>query len=223
MNLGSLCSVPNLISLLRIVLIPLFLYFIFTPIPAYRILALVVFAAASITDFFDGWMARRLKQESEMGKFLDPLADKFLVVSGLIAFLILDPLIPFWMIVVIVGRDILITFMRYLAIKKGHTLRTSRFGKVKTAFQMVSIIVIIMVFVVRKSGVYLEIKDDVFSMYHVFEIITDSTDPEKWLIIAPYCLMALVTLLTALSGIRYLITNWRLFLPPYSEKNKSVS
>jgi len=221
-NLHGLCSVPNLLSLLRIILIPLFLYLIFTPKPLYRVLALVVFAVASITDFLDGWMARRLKQESEMGKFLDPLADKFLVVSGLIAFLILDPLVPLWMIVIIIGRDILITMMRYLAIKKGQTLRTSRFGKVKTAFQMFSILVIIMVFVVRKSGFYLEIKNDVFSMYHVFNIITKSADPDKWLIIAPYCLMALVTLLTALSGIRYLFTNWRLFLPPYTKKNERV-
>ncbi len=217
MNSGSLFSIPNLLSLMRIILIPVFLYFLFTPTGTHRIWALVVFIVASITDFLDGWTARKLKQESEMGKFLDPLADKILVIAALIAFLILDPLVPLWMVIVIIARDILITVMRYLAIKKGLTLRTSRFGKVKTAFQMVSIIVIIMVFVVRRSRIQYYATDDLWKLNRVYQIYM-SSDPDKWLIIAPYCLMGIVTLLTALSGLRYLMTNWRLFLPPYTRR-----
>lgn len=219
MKLNVLLLMPNLLSLLRIVLVPLFLYFIFIPTVQHRMWALLVFIVAAITDFFDGWLARKLHQESEMGKFLDPLADKFLVIAALIAFLFLDPLIPLWMIVIIIARDILITLMRYLAIKKGASLRTSSFGKVKTAFQMISIIVIIMVFVFRKAKMHMYETDDILKFTRVYEILI-SNNPDKWLITSPYLLMLLVTLLTALSGVRYLITNWRLFLPPYRKAER---
>ncbi|HOW82864.1 MAG TPA: CDP-diacylglycerol--glycerol-3-phosphate 3-phosphatidyltransferase [Spirochaetota bacterium] len=184
--------IPNLLSISRIVLIPLFVYLLFIPTVESKIWSLVVFAVASLTDLLDGWSARKFNQESELGKFLDPLADKFLVISALIAILVLDPYLEIfdaWMIVIILGRDVLITVMRYLAIKKGTTLRTSRFGKVKTAFQMTSIVLIIMIYIVRKSG---------YDITHVS---------------LPYWIMFTTTMLTALSGIRYLVTNGSLFFP----------
>lgn len=214
--------IPNLISILRIVLIPLFLYLIFIAKVEERILALIVFVIAALTDFLDGWTARKLGQESDLGRFLDPLADKFLVIAALIAFLILDPLVPLWMILIIVLRDILLTLMRFLAIKRNQILRTTKFGKIKTAFQMASIILIIMVLIVRsflgKSDMATS-TDDIMKFNQVFEII-NSPVAHKWLIVAPYCLMALVTLLTALSGIRYIVTNFHLFLPSSSNKGK---
>ena len=153
---------------------------------------LSVFFVASFTDLLDGWSARKLGLESEFGKFIDPLADKFLVISALVAILVLDPyleIFDLWMILVIAGRDILITVMRYLAIRRGKPLRTSRFGKLKTAFQMVSIGIIIMTYIAKNSGIY----------------ATHAS--------LPYWIMFSVTVLTALSGIRYLVTNWRLLLP----------
>jgi cardiolipin synthase len=219
-NIRGLLEVPNLLSLLRIVLIPVFLYFIFIPTMEHRLWARVVVIIASITEFLDGWSARKLHQESDLGRFLDPLADKVLVIGALTAFLILDPFIPLWMVVIIVGRDVLITLMRYLAIRKGTTLVTSGFGKVKTAFQMISIMVIIMVFVFRRAGVSRYATDEFLKVVRVYEIMTSSI-PDKWLIIGPYCLMFIVTLLTALSGVRYIMTNWRLFLPPYSQRDSA--
>ncbi|HQG43590.1 MAG TPA: CDP-diacylglycerol--glycerol-3-phosphate 3-phosphatidyltransferase [Spirochaetota bacterium] len=214
-------NIPNLLTLSRIILIPLFLYLIFTPTIEHRIWALVIFVIASLTDLLDGWTARKLKQETETGKFLDPLADKFLVIAALIAFLFLDPLIPLWMVIVIIARDLLITLMRYLAIKKGTTLKTSRLGKVKTAFQMISIILIIMVFIVRNSikNYKLEITQLSALKYETVYDIINSNLQHKWLIVCPYCIMAVVTLLTALSGLRYIATNWRLFVPPYAKKD----
>lgn len=214
-------NIPNLLTLSRIILIPLFLYLLFTPTTSHKVWALVVFVFASLTDLLDGWMARKLRQETETGKFLDPLADKILVVSALIAFLFLDPLIPLWMVIIIVGRDLLITAMRYLAIKKGVVLRTSKLGKVKTAFQMVSIIIIIMVIIVQNSikNVQLEMNQLITLQYgNVIEII-NSELTHKWLIVCPYLIMAFVTLLTAVSGLRYIFTNWQLFIPPYSKKD----
>jgi cardiolipin synthase len=180
----------------RIVLIPLLIYLL---AGKFWIWALVLFALASLTDILDGWSARKLGQESEFGIFIDPLADKFLVISVLSALIVLDPylkIFDFWMIGVIVGRDLMITSMRYIAMRRGEVLRTSSFGKVKTAFQMVSIVIIIMIYVVRKNGIY----------------ITDKS--------VPYWIMVVVTIMTALSGLRYMLTNWRLFLPPYHGKEK---
>lgn len=160
------------------------------PTAVAKMWALIVFGIASFTDLLDGWSARKFNQESELGRFLDPMADKVLVISALIAIVVLDPyfeIFDIWMIIIIVGRDVLITVMRYLAIKRGKELRTSRFGKVKTAFQMISIVIIIMIYIGRKSG---------------FQTIYVSL---------PYWIMFSVTILTAISGFRYLYSNRYLF------------
>ena len=213
-------NIPNALSIFRIILIPIFLYLIFIHGVEEKIWALVVFVVASLTDLLDGWSARKLGQVTSLGKFLDPMADKFLVISALIAFVILDPLIPVWMILIIIFRDILLTVMRYLAIRRKSILKTTRIGKIKTAFQMISIIIIIMVLIVRRSENFSVIQyesNDIMKISKVFEIF-NSGIRYKWLIITPYCLMALVTILTALSGLRYLITNWHLFLPSKDKK-----
>jgi cardiolipin synthase len=146
----------------------------------------------------DGWSARKLNQESEFGAFIDPLADKLLVVAAIIAIIVLDPsfeLFDIWMIFIIAGRDILLTFMRMLAFKKGKPLRTSRLGKVKTAFQMISIVIIIMIYAAKKSKLFISIP-----------WLNDKS--------LPYWIMLFVTAFTAISGLRYIITNWELFIPP---------
>ena len=189
---GDKLSIPNIFSYLRIILIPFIIYFLTIRTVEYLFYALLIFMFASFTDFIDGWLARKLKQESEFGKFIDPIADKFLVISSLIAIIVIDPnfeILDSWMVVIIVGRDILITVMRWFAIKKGRPLRTSRFGKFKTAFQMLSIVIIIMIYMSKRSGIF---------------------DTHESL---PYWIMLAVTLMTALSGVRYLVTNWRLFFP----------
>lgn len=161
--------------------------------------ALIVFMLASLTDMLDGWSARKLKIESEFGAFIDPLADKFLVISALIAIIALDPYLEvfdLWMILIIVGRDVMITVMRMIAIKRGKPLRTSRLGKFKTAFQMISIVIIIMIYMAKK-GKFLNMHESV-----------------------PYWIMLAVTVFTAISGLRYLLTNWRLFVPSRNSSEK---
>ncbi|MDA3899171.1 MAG: CDP-diacylglycerol--glycerol-3-phosphate 3-phosphatidyltransferase [Spirochaetes bacterium] len=211
-------NIPNLISISRILLIPVFLYLIFQPGWGQKFLALIVFGIASITDFFDGWSARVLKQESELGKFLDPLADKFLVIAALICFLILDPLIPLWMVLVIIGRDLLITVIRYLAVRKGNSIRTSKFGKIKTAFQMVSIPVIIVVFIAKTIGIdYHSIPVDQSTFCTALDFLL-SGNINKVMVSVPYWLMFIITVLTGISGIRYLISNGSVLKPPYKFK-----
>lgn len=185
-------NIPNLLSLSRVVLIPLFVYLLAQKTMMGWFGALAVFSIASVTDLLDGWSARKLKMESEFGEFIDPLADKFLVISALIALIALDPnleIIDLWMILIIAGRDVLITFMRMVALRKGRPLKTSRFGKVKTAFQMISVVLIILIYMAKKSKI-LETHES-----------------------ATYWIMLAVTLMTAFSGLRYLFTNWQLFLP----------
>jgi len=197
---GDWLSIPNMLSYLRIVLIPVFIYLLTLRTLEAWTLAVIVFIIAAFTDFLDGWVARLLKQESEFGKFIDPVADKILVISALTAIIVIDKnfeIFDSWMIIIIVGRDVLITVMRMLAIKRGRSLRTSRFGKFKTAFQMMSVVIIIMIYVVRKSGIYPAHEE------------------------APYWVMLAVTILTALSGVRYLMTNWQLFLPERKKKGGS--
>ncbi len=199
---GDKFNIPNFFSYLRIMLIPFIIYFLTIRTVEYLFYALVIFGFASFTDFIDGYLARKLKQESEFGKFIDPIADKFLVISALIAILVIDPsfqVLDSWMIVIIVGRDILITVMRWFAIKKGRSLRTSRFGKFKTVFQMLGIVFIIMVYMSKRSGIF---------------------DTHESL---PYWIMFTVTIMTALSGVRYLFTNWQLFFPEKKvQENKEV-
>jgi cardiolipin synthase (CMP-forming) len=215
-------NIPNVLSLARIVFVPLFIYLLMSPSQEAKIWALVVFAVVSITDLLDGWSARKLNQETEFGKFIDPLADKLLVISTLIAFLILDKFIPLWMVIIIVGRDIMITVMRSMALKKGTSLRTSNFGKVKTAFQMGSIVIIIMLYIfVKKHGKEFEMTGiNFFSITDVLELLK-SNEPNKWLIVAPYWIMLSVTILTAFSGVRYLMTNLNLFWPTKSDNSEN--
>jgi len=194
-------NIPNIITLLRIVFIPLFIYFLSLKTMTGWVLSLVVFSLASFTDMLDGWSARKLKQESEFGKFLDPIADKFLVIASLIALIALDPyleIFDFWMIIIIVGRDIMITIMRYLAIKRGRPLKTSMFRTIKTAFQMISTVLILMTYIFRKGGY----------------IIADVS--------VPYWIMLGVTVLTALSGVRYLLTNYNLFFPERTQVKDGI-
>lgn len=226
-------TLPNILTILRIALIPFFLYFLLSNVPTHRFYALLIFLAATFTDFLDGYLARRLNQDTALGRFLDPFADKALVIACLIVFLYLDPALPIWMVLVIIGRDTLVTLMRYLAIRKGMEVRTTRLGKAKTAFQMFSIVLIIMIFLVRsfqfdiqstfEEGVasgkkHHQIAGELFA--EGFTILKDSQVPKKqkqkvFAESIPYFLLLFTTLITIISGIRYLITNYQVILPPY--------
>ncbi len=103
--------IPNILSLIRIILVPLFLFFFFSNSNNSIFLSLLIFTVASITDFFDGFIARKFNQISTLGKFLDPLADKILTLSVFSSFLFLD-IISYWMFFLIISRDIIVTLIR---------------------------------------------------------------------------------------------------------------
>lgn len=133
-----MATLPNLLSLLRIALIPLLVYFLTDPGPLFSALAALTFFIASLTDFLDGYLARRHGLTTTLGKFLDPLADKLLVTAALImlAAISRSPRVPAWMVVVIIGRELAVTGLRAIASGEGIILAAEELGKYKMIFQM---------------------------------------------------------------------------------------
>lgn len=132
-------NLANKITLLRILMTPLVVALLYFPGKFTCVLAALVFVFAAITDWIDGYVARRSNTVTSMGKFLDPLADKLLICSVLIMFTRLG-WAPAWVVIVIVCRELLVTGLRAMAIDEGITLAADRFGKAKTVLQIAAII-----------------------------------------------------------------------------------
>lgn len=136
-------SFPNQLSLLRLILAPVFLYLFISESEFNRKLALAVFVVAIATDWYDGIHARKYGQISKTGIFLDPLADKFLTSAAFAAFYFLG-IMPLWMVVLIVIRDLAMTLLRSYEEFKGRTLKTTFSAKTKTFIQMTYIFGIVL-------------------------------------------------------------------------------
>ncbi len=136
---GPMLNLANKITLLRILMVPLVVFFLYLQGPVFCTLAAVAFVFAAITDWLDGYIARRFNLVSSMGKFLDPLADKVLICSVLIMFVHLG-WAPAWVVIIIVCRELVVTGLRALAIDEGIVLAADRFGKAKTVLQIVAIV-----------------------------------------------------------------------------------
>lgn len=137
-------NLPNKLTLSRLVLTVFFLVALLIDFRSHTTVALVLFVAASITDFYDGMIARRDNLITNFGILMDPLADKILTCSAFIAFVELD-VIPAWMAVVIVARELAITGLRLLAVSKNAVLAADAWGKQKTIWQIIAIITILVV------------------------------------------------------------------------------
>lgn len=133
-------NLANKITMARVVLIPVFLFFIMTDLwPGIsKWIALGVFISASLTDFVDGYIARKYEMVTNLGKFMDPLADKMLVCSALICLLKLDR-INVWLVLIVIGREFIISGFRLAAVEKGVVIAASWWGKAKTVSQMIMI------------------------------------------------------------------------------------
>jgi len=135
----------NTLTIARIVFIPFFLVFLFSKMHYGGAVALVIFVVASLTDWYDGRLARERNEVTEFGKFLDPIADKLLVFSAFISFIQLE-LVPTWMIIVMIGREFLITSLRMVAMSNNNkVLPAEKSGKHKTAWHITTIIVILVI------------------------------------------------------------------------------
>lgn len=136
---------PNLLTMGRILMIPLILLFVDNHSPLHSFVATMLYLLASATDFVDGWLARRRKQVSILGKFLDPLADKLLVTSVLVYLTALDRCPP-WAVVGLLARELSVTGLRAIAISEGLVISASDSGKQKTALQMIATVFLLIHF-----------------------------------------------------------------------------
>ncbi|MBO5163514.1 MAG: CDP-diacylglycerol--glycerol-3-phosphate 3-phosphatidyltransferase [Ruminococcus sp.] len=182
-------NLPNKLTLLRVALIPFFLLFIYLDVPFHFLLALFIFTAASITDALDGKIARARNLVTNFGKFLDPLADKVLVISALTVFVELDEVnmgaVP---LIIITAREFMVSGLRLLAADSGVVVAAGIWGKLKTAFTMVTIVAALL---------WLSICHD-FSFNIPNAVVTAADD-----IIIPV-LIWVSTILTVISGLIYL-------------------
>lgn len=135
-------NLPNTLTITRILLTPLLVVILLTRVEGKEIYGAVIFLAAALTDYLDGYLARKRNQVTATGKLLDPIADKLLVSSAFIALVELD-LAPAWMVVIIVGREFVVSGIRSIAATRGHVMPANWLGKIKTFLQVITIVVLI--------------------------------------------------------------------------------
>jgi CDP-diacylglycerol---glycerol-3-phosphate 3-phosphatidyltransferase len=188
-------NLPNKLTISRIGLTFVFMFFLFTRWPHGKIAALIVFAIASFTDYIDGMLAKKMGLISDFGKFMDPIADKILILAAFLAFVEMK-LIPAWTVLVIIFREFVILGLRILGIIKGHIVAASRAGKHKTVSQVVTVFCILIYLIIRQYG-------------ESFNFWTERIDQISMNLI--FILMLFTVALTLVSGVSYISKNRRLF------------
>tara|TARA_B100000745_G_scaffold12617_1_gene9363 strand:- start:3558 stop:4142 length:585 start_codon:yes stop_codon:yes gene_type:complete len=150
-------AIPNILTVMRIFLTPIFIICLFSDFFGAQLWALVIFIVASITDAYDGYLARKNNMVTNTGRFLDPLADKILVSSAFISFSIMG-LIDIWMVALIIFRDLFVMGLRFLMSRRGFIMITSKIAKSKTGVQ-VGIIIFTLLFLTLKGFNWVLLED----------------------------------------------------------------
>jgi CDP-diacylglycerol--glycerol-3-phosphate 3-phosphatidyltransferase len=200
-------SPPNQLTFLRILLTPVFLVFLFSSYSALRQWSLVVFILAAITDWYDGWVARRWGYVTRWGTFFDPLADKVVTSAALLAYVYLG-LIAGWMVWIIVVRDAIITLLRSFAEYKGKPVETSKLAKIKTFAQFVIIYYLLILYVAQNTQSLRENYGQLIQSLLNYSLV--------------YSMMVLVTALTLWTGISHIVSNWKNIREFYDTSDKTT-
>ena len=187
-------NIANRLTLLRIILTFIFMFFLFIQGLWAKAVALCIFLIAALSDFFDGRIAHKKNMVTDFGRLMDPIADKILVLAAFAAFVQMQ-LIPAWMFVIVISREILITSLRLFALNKGRVLSATKSGKHKTLSQM-TVIFLILGFIVLKEV--------------MLTFFTWNPDWEKFFSQGIYFLMLVTVILTLYSGLSYLWENRRI-------------
>lgn len=185
---------PNQLTVLRIILTPVFLVLFLSGDPLLIQISLAVYLIAAITDWYDGWLARKFNYITDWGKFLDPLADKILTSAAFFAFVYLDVL-ELWMVLVIVIRDFAITGLRGYADFQKVSFVTSKSAKWKTFIQMVFIYYLLVIYTLQNTQYFYKGYSVIFNKLFEPDLI--------------YYLMLFITLLTFYTGAEYIFANWK--------------
>ena len=184
-------TIPNILTCIRVVLIPVFMVLAYRHTPGCDVAALAVYVIACITDFIDGKLARAWNQVTNFGKFMDPVADKLLVMAALLIF-VEDGTISAWMVAIILGREFLVSSLRMVAAAQGSVIAANYWGKVKTAITMVTLIFLLLrLDPVMIGGISLQT-----------------------------ILIWLTVILTAISGATYVIDNFAVVKDGFTQKGK---
>ena len=183
-------NLPNILTLCRILVTPLFIILLFYDHPYAKSWALFIFVVAMLTDIFDGYYARKHNLVTDYGRFLDPLADKVMVLSALISFAVMD-VIPYWMVSLIIFRDVFVTGLRMAMSSKNKTMVTSKIAKRKTLSQV--LIIIFILFNIGFNTLPISWIKDLILFSKQYDLI--------------FYLTLLVTLFTVFTGLTYLYTN----------------
>lgn len=187
----KILNLANLLSLFRILISPIFMILILSGEPNYVILSAFLFLIAAITDYLDGFIARKMNAETKIGRFVDPLADKFLTTAAFLSFVFLE-IIPLWMVVIIIIRDFGTTLLRIIGDKKNNSVKTSKFAKYKTFLQMAFIAVVLFLFFLKSLDFY-------FDKEFLNKIIySDYT----------YFVMLFITIITVISLFEYIFVQY---------------
>lgn len=176
-------NLPNKLTLFRIFLIPVFVLVMLLDFNSKYLLSCIIFIVASLTDAMDGYIARKYNLITDFGKFMDPLADKLLVLSALIT-MTENNLVQSWMVIIIVSRELTVSILRAIAAADGKVIAASSGGKLKTISQMVSIVVLLL----------------------------GANFSNSIMLFVGYILILIATLLTLQSGFEYLYKNKHLFM-----------
>ena len=190
-------NLPNKLTVSRIVLTFIFMIFLFSKGVIFSYLAFLTFVAASLTDLYDGRIARRTNSETDFGRLMDPIADKVLIIAAFLGFVEMR-LVPAWMVVLILSRELLITGLRIFANSKGVVLSASEGGKHKTVSQMVAIFTILGFIVIKQTSI------NYFTFWNA--------RIELYFKMAIFFMMVITVALTLVSGFSYLYKNRRLLL-----------
>ena len=138
-------NLPNALTLFRIFLVPFLVVVLLTKFSGREFVGLGIFLVAAITDFLDGWVARRRNQTTRLGALLDPIADKLLMSAAFISLVEMDPKhVPAWMVVIIIGREFAVSGLRSIAAQQGVTIAASPLGKGKMVSQVIAISLLIL-------------------------------------------------------------------------------
>ncbi len=206
--------IANILTLFRITLIPVFILFVFGSTVFSAVGALLLFVLAAVSDYLDGFFARKLGLHSAFGEFMDPLADKLLVGSAFIAFALLPELyVPFWLVAVILIREIFVTLLRIVAIKRACPMKTEYLGKIKTAFQMLTITAVLFLLILDRfaSPGRFFTGGNSARFSHPVRTLFGSIGGHDFILVLPFILVAVSALLAFISMVQYVIKNRGLF------------
>ncbi len=203
MKFETIKKIPNRLTIFRIFIIMIFIPTVLMDRMISSYIALFLFIIAAISDYLDGYIARKYNIVSNFGKVMDPLADKIMVISALLCFIQLN-IVPAWMVIIIIAREFLISGIRIMAAKEGDIIAASNWGKAKTITEIIAIIAILVLLCIVNTLEYLSISTEKIS-------ILDFQIRIIFLRLIPYWLMFVVAVIALISGLEYYFKNIKLF------------